>query len=187
VGFLGQDWLRPWTPAVGNGVHGLFTGSAALEMEKRTRHTYLGTGRSHASDSSRRGDAVGTHIAAPRRRPERMLSQRARENRAPTERGRMGSRGSGPVNSKTDSALSRSAYSPYPRYRPMAGALGEYNGIFMVNQMGCCAARRSQLPPGVPGRATATFSLPRRAGSSVGCSSPILRSERRCYAFRTKE
>jgi len=29
----------------------------------------------------------------------------------------------------------RSAYSPYPAYRPVAGALGEYNGKFMVNQV----------------------------------------------------
>ncbi|MGH8262532.1 MAG: ergothioneine biosynthesis protein EgtB [Steroidobacteraceae bacterium] len=29
----------------------------------------------------------------------------------------------------------RSAYSPYPAYRAPAGALGEYNGKFMVNQM----------------------------------------------------
>ena len=29
----------------------------------------------------------------------------------------------------------RSAYSPYPRYRAAGGALGEYNGKFMVNQL----------------------------------------------------
>ena len=29
----------------------------------------------------------------------------------------------------------RSSYSPYPNYRPEPGALGEYNGKFMINQM----------------------------------------------------
>jgi ergothioneine biosynthesis protein EgtB len=29
----------------------------------------------------------------------------------------------------------RSAYLPYPGYQPVGGALGEYNGKFMINQM----------------------------------------------------
>jgi len=43
----------------------------------------------------------------------------------------------------------RSAYAPYPGYAPPPGALGEYNGKFMCNQLvlrgGSCATPRSHL------------------------------------------
>jgi formylglycine-generating enzyme required for sulfatase activity len=43
----------------------------------------------------------------------------------------------------------RSAYSPYPGYKPLPGAIGEYNGKFMCGQFvlrgGSCVTSQSHM------------------------------------------
>jgi ergothioneine biosynthesis protein EgtB len=58
--------------------------------------------------------------------------------------------GAGPAQLLGDAwEWTQSAYAPYPGFRPLSGALGEYNGKFMVSQLvlrgGSCASPRAHL------------------------------------------
>ena len=67
----------------------------------------------------------------------------------------------------------RSSYSPYPGYRAVEGALGEYNGKFMINQLvlrGSSLATRKDIAASP----IATSFIPTIAGNSTDCGSPIM-------------
>ena len=77
-----------------------------------------------------------------------------------------------PPRSATSGSGPRRAYSPYPGFAPAPGAVGEYNGKFMVNQhvLRGGVVRRPRRT--TSGRPTGTSSRRRPAGPSPACGWP---------------
>ncbi len=167
--------MRGRTVAVGrlgHGVHRRLDGARPLARDRR-RLAWLHA-RRPAAGSSR---PAGLPCQLLRGRCVRALGRQAS-----AERSRMGSRGARRRTRTTPSASSGSGRAapilPIPAIAPVAGALGEYNGKFMVNQM---VLRGSSLAtPAGPCPRQLPQLLPSRRALAVqrACGSPISPPER---------
>jgi ergothioneine biosynthesis protein EgtB len=123
------------------------TGTRAVDSDEPVAHVSYFEADAYARWAGARlpAEAEWESVAA-HAEPDGTFAEDGRFHPAPT-RGRAGVAGLlGDVWEWT-----QSAYAPYPGFRPLSGALGEYNGKFMVSQLvlrgGSCATPRGHVRP----------------------------------------
>ncbi|MEM7586546.1 MAG: ergothioneine biosynthesis protein EgtB [Acidobacteriota bacterium] len=99
-----------------------------------------------------RGSRIDGNFVEQRRYHPQALRDETLPSNGPLRDVSAGSRPSAPAQMFGDVwEWTMSAYAPYPGYRPLEGALGEYNGKFMCNQFvlrgGSCATPESHIRP----------------------------------------
>src|SRR5262249_55413634 len=141
-----RGWQAPlyWEAADGRWHTFTLGGAAPLELDAPVVHVSYYEADAYARWRRARlpTEAEWEHAAAGRRLDGHLLEDDTDEPRATS--------GAGLSQLFGDAwEWTASAYLPYPGFRPLTGALGEYNGKFMVNQMvlrgGSCATPRSHI------------------------------------------
>jgi ergothioneine biosynthesis protein EgtB len=147
-----QEWAHPiyWSESLD--AEFTLAGERALEPEAPVSHVswYEADAFARWADARLPTEAEWEVVASRQPLEGNFLeSELFHPQPSPSPTGGRGS-GSGPAQMFGDLwEWTASAYSPYPGFRPLKGALGEYNGKFMVNQFvlrgGSCATPKSHL------------------------------------------
>ena len=141
-----EGWSAPlyWRRDGGGWREFTLSGPRPLDPHAPVRHVSFYEAAAYASWAGRRLPTEAEWEAAARRHPPDLdAGARRLENglAAPAA-------DDGPLAAAGEAwEWTRSAYAPYPGFRTPAGAVGEYNGKFMVNQMVLRGASRA-TPPG---------------------------------------
>jgi ergothioneine biosynthesis protein EgtB len=141
-----RGWRAPlyWESCDGEWLAYTLAGLAPLAADAPVAHVSYYEADAYARWRGARlpTEAEWEHAAAGESAPGTLLDEQPREPAA--------ARGTGLAQMTGDVwEWTASAYLPYPGFRPLEGALGEYNGKFMVNQMvlrgGSCATPRTHV------------------------------------------